>query len=573
MDWFGRALSSLPAQLIGLFTLALLPLGLISIWQTAQVVKEANALASASLLARTVAAASEERAQLQNALGAAQGLAASIPGIEDQACSQVMREFVRSNPQYSFAGFVQTDGVMTCSTSDRARDFSGFPNFDAAVASLEPTVEVNPKGSVSNLPVFIVSSPVRSDGDPLGFVSISIPLLSMADLSRSGIAEEDRMLLATINQRGEVIAASGSDDERPSFLPRGMDHTELLSRGGETFLARAGDDTYRHFAVAPLLGNEVALIGSWPADRIAGAIPGVRQLSTLIYPVLMWLVGISVAYFGLHRLVVRHIASLQAAMRRFALGERGEKALTLSGPPNELADVESAFNRMARTITEAENRREADLREKEVLLKEVHHRVKNNLQLITSIMNMKARSAKTPEVTSMLEGLQQRVRGLAMLHRTFYATPEVTTVDASELTRAVVEDVVKIQKDTAISVTTPDVELPLFPDMAVPLSMLLAEVLSNAIAHAGCLPKGRESVDVVLDAVAETKVRLSVTNTLAGRRLAPVGDDEENIGIGTQLMAAFVAQLDGEALVNETPDAYSYTVTFDFRGAGATAPA
>ena len=125
MGWFNRTIRSLSAQLIALFTLALLPLGLISIAQTQKVVEEANSLASASLLARTVAAASEERSQLQNAFGAAQGLSATVLSARSpEACNVAMRAFIDSNPQYTFAGYIPTSGLMTCSTSDVPVDFS-----------------------------------------------------------------------------------------------------------------------------------------------------------------------------------------------------------------------------------------------------------------------------------------------------------------------------------------------------------------------------------------------------------------------------------------------------------------
>lgn len=76
MDWLAKTLRSMSARLIALFTLALLPLGLIAISQTRQIVEEANSLASASLLARTISAASNEKSMIQEALGAVRGLAA-----------------------------------------------------------------------------------------------------------------------------------------------------------------------------------------------------------------------------------------------------------------------------------------------------------------------------------------------------------------------------------------------------------------------------------------------------------------------------------------------------------------
>ena len=264
-------------------------------------------------------------------------------------------------------------------------------------------------------------------------------------------------------------------------------------------------------------------------------------------------------------------------MRRFALGERSAQSLRLDAPPGELADAERAFNRMALIISDAEARREADLRDKEVLLKEVHHRVKNNLQLIASIMNMQARNARSPETKQMLAGLQQRVRGLAMLHRTLYTTPELTTVDGADLIRTVVNDVTQAldADDLALEMSLDRVDL--YPDQAVPLSMLLAEAVTNAVKHIGRAPDGRTAIDVSLVTEDDGRVRVSVSNTkgerLPGRQ--PPHEDEPS-GLGTRLMAAFVAQLDGSAETEETDERYVYTVTLqarDFEPASGRAPA
>ena len=96
----------LPAQLIALFTIALLPLGLISVSQTRQMIEDANRKANLVFLAKTVAAASEERALVQSAIGGTQGLAAAMANLKDDIqCREMMRAFLGANPEYTFAGY------------------------------------------------------------------------------------------------------------------------------------------------------------------------------------------------------------------------------------------------------------------------------------------------------------------------------------------------------------------------------------------------------------------------------------------------------------------------------------
>ncbi len=567
MSWLNSIVRSLSARLIALFTIALLPLALISISQTQQIVSEADRRSNAALLAKTSAASADEKSKVQNTLGAAQGLAATIPSYEtSETCSAAMRAFLAENPRFVFAGYIPRSGVMTCSPSSETVDFSEYPGFDEFFETAEATVVVNPNGTVSQQPVFIVSTAVRTEGEVIGFLSISVPLASMEALSELYSTDEIGFALATINQNGNVVSAPGGVEAALDFLPSDTPLEQLPSRAGEVFPAIAGDGTQRMYAVTSVIDEQVALVGSWPIRPSGGALNGLARQTAIGLPLLTWIAGVLVAYFGLRLLVIRHIEALRGAMGRFALGERGAEPLALETPPLELAEAEKAFNSMAQIITKAEERREADLRDKEVLLKEVHHRVKNNLQLIASIMNMQSRAAKTEETRETLAVLQQRVRGLAMLHRTLYTTPDLSTVNGADLMRMVADDVSRTigAEGVKIELELEDVEL--FPDQAVPMSMLVAEVLSNALKYSASDAEGRIKIQAKLASDQNGRVCMSVKNPCAAKcqaegHTAHSRDD----GLGSKLMEAFVDQLGGTSQKDVTDATYSYAVSFQRR--------
>ncbi|MEO0664890.1 MAG: sensor histidine kinase, partial [Pseudomonadota bacterium] len=228
-----------------------------------------------------------------------------------------------------------------------------------------------------------------------------------------------------------------------------------------------------------------------------------------------------------------------------------------------LEEAQRAFNRMVVIITEAENRRRRDLEDKEVLLKEVHHRVKNNLQLIASIMNMQAREARSSETKRMLANLQRRVRGLAMLHRTLYITPEATEIDARELVQVVIKETASLAREDDVDVTSELASVPLYPDQAVPLSMLVSEAMTNAFKHYGSVEGRQPFVRVILRDVGDSHIELSVSNSLSPQTEAPDTTTLlpiESDGLGRRLMAAFVNQLEGEQWIEEEDGAYTLTV-------------
>ncbi|WGW05580.1 sensor histidine kinase [Tropicibacter oceani] len=555
-------LRSLPARLVAMLSLALLPLGVISLYQTRAVLEEARSLNRASLKGRTVEAAMAERELIQEALGAAQGLGAAVLATERSICSDVMAQFIKSHPQFIFAGFIDETGFMECSSARVARDFSRNRVFLEIQSKGSATVEISGRGAVTGQPVIIASHPVWQQGQQIGYVSISIPH-RLADALMTDSTEDEGLRLATVSTDGEVISATGGADSAATFLPADIPLETLAGRVGQTFDAVVPGGEERVFAVSAMIPGSVALVGSWPEASARESASQFSVFLSVLFPGLMWIAGVTVAYVSVQRLVIRHISRLRSAMRQYALGELRGGRLDLDNPPEELADTARAFNRMILFLAQAEAQQEQDLRDKEVLLKEVHHRVKNNLQLIASIMNMQARTAKTPEARRMLAGLQRRVRGLAMMHRTLYTTPDMTAVNAAEMVQAMVKDLSGLPAEAGVTVQTRLDEVLLWPDQAVPLSMLLAEALTNALKYVGYPDRGAARIAVDLSLGEDGQVRFAVENT-TGRPVTPVDEDAtESGGLGSQLMRAFVGQLDGTDEVEHAPGLYRYVVRFN----------
>ncbi|MGR3392665.1 sensor histidine kinase [Sagittula sp.] len=538
-------------------SLAMLPLGLISVYQTHVVVEEAQALTRAALLSETVAAATGERELIQQALGAAQGLASAVPLVDSRECQRILADFIDSQPLYIFAAYVQKSGLMDCSSSGEVRDFSGTSTLEGLSG---PAVRMRRSGAVTKQSVVLASHPVMEGEIELGWLTISIPH-SVANALMENTLPNQELKLASINLDGDVISSTSGVDAAPGFLPRDIPLSGLHDRVGLAFRAPSGSGEERFFAVAPMIDDTLVLVGSWPVSVAEATGNGPRALTAIIFPALMWVTGIIVAFYGLQRMVVRHIRQLRSAMRKFALGERRDSYLELANPPEELEEAQRAFNRMALIISEAELRQERDLRDKEVLLKEVHHRVKNNLQLIASIMNMQSRSARSAEARHMLAGLQRRVRGLAMLHRTLYTTPDMTTVDSGDLIRTVVEDVSSLSQDGQIDLRVEIENFPLFPDQAVPLSMLVTEALTNAYKYVGTSTDGNKEILISLTET-DGKVRLKIENSVPEDTDPDVIAEEQNDGLGNRLMTAFIRQLNGELDKIQKPGHFGMHITF-----------
>lgn len=208
-----------------------------------------------------------------------------------------------------------------------------------------------------------------------------------------------------------------------------------------------------------------------------------------------------------------------------------------------------------RDITErkkAEAALQLNLREKEVLLKEVHHRVKNNLQVVASLLNLQ--SSEIPEGLARGAFLESRdrVRSMALVHEILYQSKDLSRVDfaeylqklASELSRAWGVDAHAI----ALALDVEPVPIPV--DVAVNCGLIVNELVSNAFKHA--FPDGhRGEVRVDLRESPRGTLRIEVSDTGVG---LPAGlDVRATKSLGMQLVVRLTDQLRGELTVERAP--------------------
>ncbi|MBN1656819.1 MAG: GAF domain-containing protein [Anaerolineae bacterium] len=224
----------------------------------------------------------------------------------------------------------------------------------------------------------------------------------------------------------------------------------------------------------------------------------------------------------------------------------------------------------------AEEQLKASLAEKEVLLKEVHHRVKNNLQVISSLLYFQARTVTDPAVLAMLQESQLRVRSMALVHEQLYATTDLAQIDAAEYVRTLAGYLFRAYGagdgahgeagQIRFRVNTDTVVLGV--DEAVPCGLLLHELISNALKHA--FPDGRSGeVLVALRALPDGDVCLSVADNGIG--LPPDMDLElgetaarTTRGLGLRLIQHLAQQLDGiiELHTNPVAGGTRWDITF-----------
>jgi two-component sensor histidine kinase len=202
----------------------------------------------------------------------------------------------------------------------------------------------------------------------------------------------------------------------------------------------------------------------------------------------------------------------------------------------------------------------AALREREVLFQEVHHRVKNNLQVISSLLNMQLRSLGEGASRDALMGCQTRVQAMALIHEKLYQSKDHARVPFSEYARNLARNVFAATgvspQGVSLELVVEDVALAV--DKAIPCGLILNELITNALKHA--FPGERAgTIRVELRQVEGGGLRLAVSDDGVG---LPAGlDIQAHPSLGLQLVRMLAQQLDaGLELVRTAGTSFLLTV-------------
>jgi len=202
------------------------------------------------------------------------------------------------------------------------------------------------------------------------------------------------------------------------------------------------------------------------------------------------------------------------------------------------------------------------LHEKEVLLKEIHHRVKNNLQIVSSLLNLQANQVTDPQTLETLRDSRMRVRSMALIHEKLYQSQSLARVNFGEYIKSLSTDLVRSYQKTfnGVELNIQAEEIFLELDQAIPCGLILNELMTNALKYA--FPNGRSgTIHIELHDEPGRLLSLRVADNGVG---LPVDLDILNTkSLGLQLVNSLVNQLEGTLTVEKTRGA-AFQISFKY---------
>lgn len=490
-----------------LLALALLPVGLTAMVQSVRLGTQSQALSEVALTVETLRAVAPYLALTNQARGAVGVLAALDPA----TCGAVLPSVVSLVGGTVFAGIYDGNGRRLCGAG-ASPDQLATPTKGATTVGL---ALMDPHGRV-----LLALAPMRGGG-----------FAAFAARPPSFLVD---------SARGDDLLLTDGAGEGKTALPTGRFDVPLLPAAPPT---SSGEE--HAFSIVELIDRQFYALGSHPVA--AGARGGI---SDVLLSGLMWAISLIAAWLATETVLTLPIRRLRAALSAYAAGRAGppdrEPHLDLRLAPPELRETADAFQRMTQTMLQDKARLEETLAQNDALLREVHHRVKNNLQLIASIVNIQLRRTRSDEARRTLISLQDRMHGLATIHDRIYQTTDLTDVAVHRLFPGIVDQILLRAgaRDQGLRVETrfDAQDLPL--DKVVPLALLLTEAVTNAVRYV----TGGDDADPVLSVSFQRgsgdAVVLEICNTARNPSAAAITGDHGH-GIGTQLLRGFVAQLGG----------------------------
>ncbi len=389
-------------------------------------------------------------------------------------------------------------------------------------------------GPISKRNVLIGMLPLwNADGSNDGAITVAINL-AWLQKSLDRVSKSEEATIAVTDAEGQIILVKGD-----AKLPK----LKTAPAVGQIAEAASDDGTMWMYSAAPLYDDALYIVYAEPrAVVMATSLAQVKI--NLILPILAILLASLALWLGTNAIVIKWLTSLRQLTAQFAGGDYRGDPSRFAKAPREIAQLSDELHGMAHTIQMRSGDLQNALDAKTTLTLEIHHRVKNNLQIVSSLLNLQARRIEDPAARAALSQTRARIGALAQIHRLLYEDRNGDDEGEVDIGRLLTDLCIQLRAlhrhQTNIDLTCEAARCLLPVDNAVPLSLFAVEAITNGFCHG--FPEGRTGTINLSFAVDRGEAVLVIVDDGTGYETI-----HETASMGLQLMEAFAHQL-GAAL-------------------------
>ncbi|MBV9653609.1 MAG: ATP-binding protein [Acetobacteraceae bacterium] len=531
---------------MGLLAIAAVPLVTmagIAAWQTYEAGvgqgQQLVLLARESAIARHQAAVQTVRQML--------GAAAQTEAVTDAArCPAYLNRLLELDREwYSGLRVVGSDGRLVCAAGPggSAQEATASATDQALARDAEAAGDLVVSHDSASPEGVTAAFPIIRNGEARGAVLAGW----RKDQFIGAVPAANEAMIWLVDANGQpLVSDPAAEDALPppavinALLSGSRRDTRAVSRGGQHYVYASGllSDGWR------------VLVG---LDETAGLTAArALLLARFIETAVLLLVGLVAVGIGVNAAVVEPIKLFTRAVSRW----RGGGPFTpgnLTGVPSEVAELSTAFSQATGKLADREAQLRNALSHQDLLMLEIHHRVRNNLQIVASLLNLQGSRITQPAAQAEFQSARDRVRALATLHRHLYAHGELHTINMRSFLTELCTQLLEALGEAEGQRIRLDIEAPesrMTSDQAVPLALIVTETVTNAVKHA--FPGGRQGVISVRLTAAEDKVVLLIEDDGVGLEAGRAESAGRGPGgIGVQLIRGFARQLGARLIVEE----------------------
>jgi two-component sensor histidine kinase len=420
--------------LILLFTL--LPLAILTAFQgIARVEEDRDELHRRLADAALLTAYSEQNSIYRSeSILAVLGRSSDIVGVPTEACNARLAEIRDTLMAYSHFSVIGTDGRIRCASNPRAvgEDVTDRTFWQEIVDGGGFTITAPVRGRYSGgIVIWAVRPFTAPDGSFAGAITASIDLDELRKLLRARQAADDAVV-AVVDGTGRPIVSS---------LPLPWSRLPLAGTPGAVHVVEDAEGRPWAFSEAPLhVGtrpdNTLHLIyASRRPDLLSGG--NDFLLSYFAIPIMALIIASAGIWLGTNRAILRWISDLRSIASEVGRGEYRVPVLQFAGAPAEVRGLAAELRRMARLIARRDRTLKQGIQHQKALTHELHHRVRNNLQVIGSFLALRERALQDPSASLALSEARLHVGLLGAVYRLLYDGGELTPVRLDQLFEAI----------------------------------------------------------------------------------------------------------------------------------------